>query len=146
MTTVACILKDKGSEIYSVSPENTIIEALQLMAEKNIGAVLVMKNDHLQGIFTERDYARRGTLQGNPVSTPIRDVMTRQVYYISPDQSAETCMAQMLDKHFRHLPVVKESKVIGVVSIYDVVNTVVEDQKALIAGLENFVIGMEHKQ
>ena len=146
VATVASILKEKGSEIFSVSPENTIIEALKLMADKNIGAVLVMKSDHLQGIFTERDYARRGTLQGNPVTTPVRDVMTRQVYFVSPDQSAEACMAQMIDKHFRHLPVVKEGKVIGVVSIYDVVKTVVNDQKALIAGLENFVLGMDNKQ
>lgn len=146
MATVESILKIKGKEVFSVSPECTIIDALKLMAEKDIGAVLIMDGEKLQGIFTERDYARRGTLQGNPVTTPIQDVMTRQVYYISPDQSAEACMAQMIDKHFRHLPVVKEGKVIGVVSIYDVVKTVVSDKQSLIIGLENYMLGMEIKQ
>ncbi len=146
MATVDSILKTKGKEVFSISPDKTIIDALKLMADKDIGAVLVMDGNKLQGIFTERDYARRGTLQGNPVTTPIKDVMTRQVYYISPDQSAEACMAQMIDKHFRHLPVVKEGKVIGIVSIYDVVKTVVSDNQSLIAGLENFMMGMDLQQ
>lgn len=146
MATVDSILKTKGKEVFSISPDKTIVDALKLMADKDIGAVLVMDGNKLQGIFTERDYARRGTLQGNPVTTPIKDVMTRQVYYISPDQSAEACMAQMIDKHFRHLPVVKEGKVIGIVSIYDVVKTVVSDNQSLIAGLENFMMGMDLQQ
>jgi CBS domain-containing protein len=146
MATVESILKTKGKEVFYVTPKNTIIDALKIMADKDIGAVLVMDGDKLQGIFTERDNARRGTLLGNPVTTPIKDVMTRQVYYISPDQSAEACMAQMIDKHFRHLPVVKAGKVIGIVSIYDVVKTVVSDNQSLIAGLENFMMGMDLQQ
>jgi CBS domain-containing protein len=132
--------------IFSVTPVTTILEALKLMAEKDIGAVLVMEGDKVMGIFSERDYARRGTLQGNPVTTPVKDVMTQKVYYVGPDQSAETCMAQMSDKHFRHLPVVKDGKVIGVISIGDVVKTIINDKETLIKGLENYLIGRDFKQ
>ena len=146
MATVDSILKDKGSEVFSVSPQDMILDALKLMADKDIGAVLVMEGGKLMGIFTERDYARRISLKGNSDSTPIKDVMTKQVYCISPDQSAEACMAQMVDKHFRHLPVVKGDKVIGVISINDVVKTVVRDKESLIAGLENLMMGTDLKQ
>jgi CBS domain-containing protein len=146
MATVESIIKSKGKEVYSVSPDKTILDALKVMAEKNIGAVLVMDGEKLIGIFTERDYVRRGNLQGNPVTTPVKDVMTRQVYYVSPDQSAEACMAQMVDKHFRHLPVMKNGKVIGMLSIIDVVKTVVNDKQTLIAGMENFMLGMNFEQ
>lgn len=146
MATVDSILNSKGNEVFFISPDKTILDALKVMADKDIGAILVMENDKLLGIFTERDYARRITLQGKSESTPIKDVMTRQVYYVSPDQSAEACMAQMVDKHFRHLPVVKDSRVIGVISINDVVKTVVRDKEALIAGIENFILGMDSKQ
>lgn len=145
MATVASILSYKGKAIYSLSPENTIQDALKMMANKDIGAVLIMEGEKLLGIFTERDYARRGTIQGNPVTSPLKDVMTGQVYCVSPDQSAETCMAQMVDKHFRHLPVVDGGKVIGVISINDVVRTVVSDKETLIAGLENYMMGMDLK-
>ena len=146
MATVDSILKDKGSDVFSVSPQDMILDALKLMADKDIGAVLVMEGGKLMGIFTERDYARRISLKGNSDSTPIKDVMTKQVYCISPDQSAEACMAQMVDKHFRHLPVVKGDKVIGVISINDVVKTVVRDKESLIAGLENLMMGTDLKQ
>ena len=146
MATVDSILKDKGSEVFSVSPQDMILDALKLMADKDIGAVLVLEGGKLMGIFTERDYARRISLKGNSDSTPIKDVMTKQVYCISPDQSAEACMAQMVDKHFRHLPVVKGEKVIGVISINDVVKTVVRDKESLIAGLENLMMGTDLKQ
>lgn len=146
MATVESILKVKGKEVYCVTPEKTILEALKVMADKDIGAVLVMESEKLLGIFTERDYARRGTLQGNPVTTPVKDVMTRQVYCTGPDQSAEACMAQMVDKHFRHLPVVKDGKVMGMISIYDVVRTVVSDKEALISGMENFRMGLDLMQ
>lgn len=143
MATVESILDEKGKVVYSLQPDKTIQDALKLMADKDVGAVLIMEDEKLLGIFTERDYARKGTLQGNPVTTPLKDVMTRQVYFVSPDQSAETCMAQMIDKHFRHLPVVQNGKVVGVISINDVVKTVVNDKEALIAGMENFRMGME---
>ncbi|KAF0112189.1 MAG: signal transduction protein [Chloroflexi bacterium] len=146
MATVETILKTKGKAVYSVTPATTILDALKLMAEKDIGAVMVMEGDKVMGIFSERDYARRGTLQGNPVTTPVKDVMTHKVYYVGPEQSAEACMAQMIDKHFRHLPVVKDGKVVGVISIGDVVKTILSDKETLIKGLENFLVGRDFKQ
>jgi CBS domain-containing protein len=143
MATVESMLDDKGKVIFSLSPEKTIHDALKLMADKDVGAVLIMEGEKLLGIFTERDYARKGNLKGNSETTALQDVMTRQVYFVSPDQSAEACMAQMIDKHFRHLPVVKDGKVVGVISIIDVIKTVVSDKEALIAGMENFRMGME---
>ena len=135
MATVESILENKGHAVYSVKPEATILDALKLMTEKQVGAVMVMDGDAVKGIFSERDYARRGTLLGNPVTTPVKDVMTSKVYYVSPEQSAETCMAQMSDKRIRHLPVVKDGKVVGVISIGDVVKTLLKDKDALIKGL-----------
>jgi CBS domain-containing protein len=146
MATVESILKNKGHTVHSVHPDATILEALKLMKTKDIGAVMVMDGEKVMGIFSERDYARRGTLMGNPVTTPIKDVMTHKVYYVSPDQSAEACMAQMTDKRFRHLPVVKDSKVVGVISIGDVVKTLLHDKEILIKGLENFMLGRDLKQ
>lgn len=143
MATVESILENKGHAVYSVKPEATILDALKLMTEKQVGAVMVMDGDAVKGIFSERDYARRGTLLGNPVTTPVKDVMTSKVYYVSPEQSAETCMAQMSDKRIRHLPVVKDGKVVGVISIGDVVKTLLKDKDALIKGLENYMLGQE---
>jgi CBS domain-containing protein len=146
MATVETILKEKGKAVYSIKPEQTILDALKVMAEKNTGSVLVMDGDKLLGIFTDRDNARRGTLAGNPVTTQIKEVMTRDVYCVKPDQSAEACMALMVDKHFRHLPVVKDSRVIGMVSVIDVVKTVLKDKQALIDGIENYLLGQAHEQ
>jgi len=146
MATVKSILENKGHSVYALPPQATILEALKLMAEKEIGAVLVMEGETVKGIFSERDYARRGTLVGNPVTTPLRDVMTQRIFYVSPEQSAETCMAQMSDKHIRHLPVLKDNKVVGVISVGDIVKTVLKDKDATIQGLENFILGQELQQ
>ncbi len=146
MATVMDVLKEKGNKIYTVSPGDTILEALKLMAEAQIGAVLVMENDKVVGIFSERDYARRGTLKGNSVTTPVKEVMTSEVYYVDPDRSAEACLAQMTDKHIRHLPVLKDGKVVGVVSIGDVVKSMIADQNELIKGLENYILGRQLQQ
>ena len=143
MASVDTILKNKGHAIFALSPEATILEALKLMNEKEIGAVLVMEGEEVKGIFSERDYARRGTLVGNPISTPLKDVKTTRIIYVSPDQSAETCQAQMSDKHIRHLPVLKDKKVVGVLSIGDIVKTVLKDKEELIRGLENYILGQE---
>ena len=116
---------------------------LNLMSEKEVGAILVMEGETVKGIFSERDYARRGTLMGNPISTPLKDVMTTRIFYVSPEQSAETCMAQMSDKHIRHLPVLKNNKVVGVISIGDIVKNVLKDKDELIHGLENYILGQE---
>lgn len=143
MATVESMLKTKGNAVYTVSPEDTVLTALKLMAEKNIGAVLVVDGGTPIGIFSERDYARRGILKGNNENSPVKTLMTQPVFYISPDRSADSCMALMVEKHFRHLPVVKDGKLIGLISINDVIKTVIKDQKALIAGLENFMLGQE---
>jgi CBS domain-containing protein len=140
MATVASILKEKGNHVFSVTPDTTIMDCLKLMTEKKIGSVLVMQEEKVVGIFSERDYARRGILQGNDEQTPVKKVMTDKVYYVSPDQSAETCMAQMSDKRIRHLPVLEKDKVVGVISIGDVVKTLLQDKESLIKGLENYIL------
>jgi CBS domain-containing protein len=101
---------------------------------------VITENDNVVGIFSERDYARRGTLIGNPVSTSLKEVMTKAIYYVSPNESVECCLAQMSDKHIRHLPVLEGEKLVGIVSIGDVVNAIVKDQKELIVGLENSIL------
>lgn len=141
MATVDSILQEKGKLVFSVAPDTTIVECLKLMAEKKIGSVLVMQDEKVVGIFSERDYARRGILQGNDEHTPVKKVMTDKVYYVSPDQSVETCMAQMSDKRIRHLPVVQHDKVVGVISIGDVVTSLLQDRESLIKGLENYILG-----
>lgn len=140
MATVASILKEKGNQVFSVTPDTTIFDCLKLMTEKKIGSVLVMQDENVVGIFSERDYARRGILQGNDEHTAVKNVMTDRVYYVSPDQSAQTCMAQMSDKRIRHLPVVEKNKVVGVISIGDVVKSMLEDKETLIKGLENYIL------
>jgi CBS domain-containing protein len=143
MATVADVLKDKGNKVYVVSPTDTILDALKLMEDAQIGAVLVVEKESVVGIFSERDYARRGTLKGNSVNTPVNEVMTSEVYYVDPSRSIEACLAQMTDKHIRHLPVLKEGKLVGVISIGDVVKSLNTDQKELIQGLENFILGRQ---
>lgn len=146
MATVADVLKEKGNKVYVVAPTDTILDALKLMADAQIGAVLVMEKENVVGIFSERDFARRGTLKGNSVSTPVKDVMTSGVYYVDPNRSIEACLAQMTDKHIRHLPVLKDGKLMGVISIGDVVKALITDQKELIQGLENFILGRQLQQ
>lgn len=145
MATVASILDKKGHNVYWVPPQASILEALKLMNEKKIGAVLVMEKGKVLGIFSERDYARRGILKNNSESTAVINVMTEKVYYVEPEQAVEACLAQMSDKHIRHLPVVKNGTVIGVVSIGDVVTSMLKDKETLIKGLENFMLGEEIK-
>ena len=145
MATVASILEKKGNQVFSVSPETSIVDCLKLMSDKKIGSVLVVQDEKVIGIFSERDYAWRGILKGNHEHTPVRNVMTEKVYYVSPEQSVETCMAQMSDKHIRHLPVNENDKLVGVISIGDVVTSMLQDKESLIIGLENFILGGEIK-
>ncbi|HEX7434022.1 MAG TPA: CBS domain-containing protein [Anaerolineaceae bacterium] len=144
MATVRQILKTKGYRVCSVRPDDSILDALHVMAENEIGAVLVMQDEDILGIFSERDYARRGILKGNPPETPVSKLMTSLIYYVSPAQTLEECMAQMTDKHIRHLPVLENGKVIGVISIGDVVKTMLSDQQNLIQGLESYIVGREY--
>jgi CBS domain-containing protein len=144
MAIVKQILQQKGYGVVSISPDATIMDALKLMDAKQVGAVLMMEHDRVVGIFSERDYARRVALKGRTNDAPLRDVMTKVVYYVGPDQTLEECMAQMTDKRIRHLPVVENGKVVGVISIGDVVKTIIENQQSLIEGLENYIMGRDY--
>ena len=139
MTTIRQILASKP-EIYSIDPEATVFEALGLMGEKNIGALLVMKGEQLVGIFSERDYARRMILQGRSSrETPVREVMTPQVFVITPETTSGECMMHMTDRHIRHLPVVDGGRVVGVISIGDVVRSVIDDLRFTVRQLEGYI-------
>jgi len=138
--TIREILDNKGHQIWSVSPDTKIFEVLQLMAEKNIGALVVLDGDKLVGIISERDYARKVALKGKTSKeTPVRDIMTPKVLYVTPEKTAEDCMALMIEKRIRHLPVYEQDKLIGVVSIGDVVKAVIEEKKIAIEHLENYI-------
>lgn len=128
--------------IFSVSPDDSVYHALELMAEKNIGAVLVMENNRMAGIFSERDYARKGILMGRASKdTIIRDVMTSKLITVTSTDKLEAAMVIMSDKHIRHLPVVDEGELTGIISINDVVSAIISDQKARINSLESYISG-----
>jgi CBS domain-containing protein len=145
MTTVSKILAAKGSQIWSVTPETRLYEALKLMAEKNIGALLVFEDDdenQIAGIISERDYARKVILEGkNSMIVPISEIMTTRVLCISPDTTLDECMALMTDKHIRHLPVLEDESLVGIISIGDVVKELISEQKFVIDQLENYIRG-----
>jgi CBS domain-containing protein len=142
MYTVRQILQTKGQQVWSVGPDETVYEALQKMAEKDIGALLVMDSGKLVGIFSERDYARKVILQGKTSrETLVREIMTRNVITIRPEQSCEECMALMTEKRFRHLPVLEGDQVVGLVSIGDVVKAIITKQGFVIEQLENYITG-----
>ena len=142
MKNVRELLDKKGTVIFSVQPDVTVFATLELMAEKEIGAVLVFEHDRLVGLFSERDYARQVILKGkSSKETPVRDVMTARVTYIRPEQTVEDCMALMTDKRVRHLPVLDEHRVIGVISIGDVVKSIISEQEFMIEQLQNYISG-----
>lgn len=143
MITVQALLKNKRHQsILSVSPENTVIDALHLMAEKNIGAVLVMEGDKLVGIFSERDYARKGIIHGRKAkSTTMAEVMTPNVFTVESNMNINDCMKLMSEKKFRHLPVMEEKKVVGVLSIGDIVEAIFKEQSSHISYLESYISG-----
>jgi CBS domain-containing protein len=140
---VSAILQTKShSTIWSVSPESTVFEALQFMAEKNIGALVVLQDGQLVGIFSERDYARKGIIVGRTAKeTHIHEVMTKNVITITTEDKIEACMQIMSEKHIRHLPVVEKEVVMGMVSITDIVTAIINDQKNRIASLESYISG-----
>ncbi|MCF0048756.1 CBS domain-containing protein [Dyadobacter chenwenxiniae] len=128
--------------LWSVTQDNTVFEALELMAVKNIGAVLVLEDNELIGIFSERDYARKVILQGKSSrDTRIREVMTSKVITVETDQKIEECMQIMSDKHIRHLPVNQDGKLIGIISINDIVSAIIHEQKEHISSLESYISG-----
>ncbi len=137
------VLKDKNhNSIFSIKSSTPVYDALVIMAEKNIGALLVVDNDKLDGIFSERDYARKVILQGrNSHETLIGEVMTSKVITVTPEQALEEAMVIMSEKHIRHLPVLDGEKLVGIISISDVVTSIINEQKARIASLESYISG-----
>lgn len=142
MKTVAQILADKGGTVWSLDASRTVYEALELMAEKNIGAVLVTENEEPVGILSERDYARKVVLRKRlSRDTEVSEIMTPDPVCVGPDQDIEACMAIMTAKRFRHLPVVEAGRLVGLVSIGDVVKSIISEREYLIQQLESYITG-----
>lgn len=143
MQSVAHILKEKqDNTVYTIAPSATVLDAVKLMAERQIGALLVMENAHISGIVTERDYARKVVLQGRTSSTtPVRDIMTSSVMYVRPETTNEECMALMTENRLRHLPVMADGKLVGLISIGDLVKDIISEQKFIIEQLEHYIRG-----
>ena len=142
MTSVAHLLQTKGHAVWSIPPDASVYEAIKLMADKGVGALLVIDGQRLVGIVSERDYARKVILQGKSSrDTPVREIMTDKVFYVRPDQTVEDCMAVMTAHRIRHLPVLDDDQVIGVVSIGDLVRTVISEQEVRIQQLEQYIMG-----
>ena len=140
MKTVRNIVQHKSNSIYSVNPEASVLDALKVMMDKNISALLVMEGTDLKGIFTERDYARKIILLGKASKeTKIKEVMTAKLEVVNQDSSIDYCMQIMTDKHIRHLPVIDHGKVSGMISIGDLVKFVIEDQKQTIEQLKSYI-------
>jgi len=140
MTIVRQLLERKGRAIFSVEPETPVLEAIRAMAAHHVGALLVMQGEALRGIVSERDYARKVILLGRAsADTPVRDIMSSPVITVSPDTSVQTCMQLMTDKRVRHLPVVDAARVVGMVSIGDLVKAVIAEQQQQIEQLEQYI-------
>jgi CBS domain-containing protein len=142
VTTVNRILEAKGKDVCTVSPDATVLEALGMMAEHGIGALVVVDKEAVVGMFSERDYARKVILKGKASKdTPVREVMSTKVYYVQPTQRIEECMALMTDKTIRHLPVIFEDRLVGIISIGDVVKAMISEQEFIIEQLEQYITG-----
>jgi len=143
MLTVHQLLTSKPTNnIHSVRPDQAVIEALEVMAARNIGAVLVMQDGQLKGIFSERDYARKGIIQDRKAkSTPVSEVMTPNPIFVSSKQTIKDCMKIMSERHFRHLPVQDDGEVVGILSISDIVTAIIREQASQIENLEQYITG-----
>ncbi len=142
MSTVRDMIRKKGGEIFSISPDASVLDALKMMAEHNTGALMVLDAGDVEGIVSERDCVRKVELLGRNVGeTAVRDIMTSKVVYIEASQPLEECMALMLEKNIRHLPVYDNKMLLGLVSIRDVLNEVVDVQKFMISQLEHYITG-----
>ena len=142
MKTVDQILKSKGHDVWRVDPRDTVFDSLKSMSDKGVGSMLVMDGDKLVGIVTERDYARKVILEGkSSKNTPVSEIMSARVLCVSPDRTVDECMALMTDKRARHLPVVDHKRVVGVVSIGDLVKAMISEQQILIDQLQHYISG-----
>ena len=142
MTTLRDVIRKKGGEVFSVPPDATVFEAMKLMADRNTGALLVINNGTVEGILSERDCVRRVELHGRTVNdTTVSDIMTSKVLYGQSGQSIEECVAIMIDKSIRHLPVFEDDKLIGLISTRDVLKEMVDEQKFMISQLEHYITG-----
>jgi CBS domain-containing protein len=148
MKTVERMLAGRTKTVWSIAPDSAVSAALKLMAEKDVGALVVMEADRLVGIITERDVVRKLTMNGhNAENTTVRAIMTDRILYVRPEQTIEECMALMTEKHLRHLPVIDKGTLVGMVSIRDVVADLVAEQSFIIEQLENYVYTLPaHRQ
>ncbi len=142
MSTVRQLLRRKRPEIWTVGPKASVYEALELMAEKDVGALLVLEEGRLDGIFSERDYARKVALKGRTSrETTVGELMTQTIFYVTPEQSVEECLALMTEKRVRHLPVLDHARLVGLVSIGDAVKCIIDEQQLTIRHLEDYITG-----
>jgi CBS domain-containing protein len=137
------ILSQKGNAVWSVSPDATVLEAIQMMADKNVGALLVTKDNKLLGVLSERDYTRKVVLKGrSSKDTPVRDIVSGRVVAVSPEHTVEECMRLMTEHRIRHLPVMQGATILGVISIGDLVNSIISHQTSAIQQLETYITGL----
>jgi CBS domain-containing protein len=143
MNKVRQILKAKGEQVWTISKDSTILEGLKLMAEKQIGSLPVLEGEQVVGIFTERDYARRvGPDRRKPEETRIEEVMTRELITVDPDQTVNDCMMLMTENHIRHLPVMDEGRLVGIISVGDVVKDIIEELEFHVEQLKSYITGL----
>jgi CBS domain-containing protein len=142
MNTVKDMLRVKGREVWSIGPDAPVYDALSMMADKGVGALLVLEGGRVVGIISERDYARKVDLKRKSSrQTPVRDIMTSEVVYVRPENTVEECMAVMTHKRIRHLPVMEDDILVGVISIGDVVKAIISEQQFVIEQLEHYISG-----
>ena len=140
MRLVREILQSKGHDVWFVRPEAFVFDAVKMMSERSVGALLVMEGEKMVGIITERDYARKVILAGkSSKQTQVKDIMTQRVLWVAPERTIEECMALMTDKKVRHLPVVENTQVVGIVSIGDLVKAIIAEQQVIIDQLQNYI-------
>ncbi|MFZ0695246.1 MAG: CBS domain-containing protein [Alphaproteobacteria bacterium] len=140
MTTVQRLLDEKGHNVWSVHPDDSVFDAIQMMANKDVGALLVIENDKSVGIISQWDYSRKVILKGkSSPRTPVRDIMTTRIICTRPEQTVEECMAVMTETHVRHLPVMHEERLVGIVSMGDLVKSIIADQKFTIEQLVHYI-------
>jgi CBS domain-containing protein len=145
MTTVRQLLRIKGNNVWTVSPDTTTGEAMRILAEKNIGAIMVLDGEEVAGIISERDFVRQVAQQGIcNINLPVKDIMTHTVYFVGLDETIEAVMQLMTERHIRHLPVMEKNKLLGIISIGDVVKEVISGQESMIRSLENYIVGHDY--